>query len=283
MSRKSYPAKVILFGEYGVIHQGEILATTIPALYGQWVLDADAPAKTWKGIIAHIKANKLDFINVSALEHDAEKGLAFDSNIKSGYGMGSSGAVSAGLYDRYAKDEVTDLNLLQKRMADIESCYHGTSSGIDPLVIYLNSPVWVQENRTQALEKAISTDGFFLIDTGKKRKTGPLVDSYLAKYADDSTFPQAVRNYNILVSQAIQSCLQNDIASMHSAIHHISEWQYEHLSFAIPEAYKSLWQKSLNDPSWSMKLCGAGGGGYLMGWSSNENQPELDTQQIIRL
>jgi mevalonate kinase len=53
--------------------------------------------------------------DLAELKSDVETGMYFDSSIPQGYGVGSSGALVAAIYDRYAQDKITVLeNLTQK-------------------------------------------------------------------------------------------------------------------------------------------------------------------------
>ena len=50
--------------------------------------------------------------DIEALEKDIEKGILFDSTIPQGFGVGSSGALVAALYDRYAFDKIIMILLI---------------------------------------------------------------------------------------------------------------------------------------------------------------------------
>jgi mevalonate kinase len=45
----------------------------------------------------------------------------------------------------------------------------------------------------------------------------------------------------------------------------LSSFQHEHFSPMIPKLYRELWSEGLTSNAYSLKLCGAGGGGFLMG------------------
>jgi len=45
----------------------------------------------------------------------------------------------------------------------------------------------------------------------------------------------------------------------------LSAFQYEHFSPMIPKLYREMWGEGLSSNDYSLKLCGAGGGGFLMG------------------
>ena len=53
--------------------------------------------------------------------------------------------------------------------------------------------------------------------------------------------------------------------------------QYYHFEPMIPEAFQSIWKKSLNDDKLALKLCGAGGGGFILGFSKDWES----TQQML--
>ena len=75
----------------------------------------------------------------------------FDSSIPQGYGVGSSGALVASIYDQYAADKITILeNLTRDKLLNLkaifslmESFFHGKSSGLDPLNSYLSLPILI--------------------------------------------------------------------------------------------------------------------------------------------
>ena len=63
------------------------------------------------------------------LDSDIENGLYFESTIPESYGLGSSGAVVAAIYESYKQEvgvdlEINDLKLI---LSNIESFFHGQS------------------------------------------------------------------------------------------------------------------------------------------------------------
>ena len=94
--------------------------------------------------------------NINKLEEDLNNGLFFESSIPEGYGLGSSGALVAALYNAYVINPIegrvdikqNDLLTLKRIFAQIESFYHGTSSGLDPLICYLRQPVLIKKELT---------------------------------------------------------------------------------------------------------------------------------------
>src|SRR5690606_10766092 len=101
---------------------------------------------------------------------DWDEGYRFEMNTPVGYGAGSSGVLTAIVYDQYRKDS-NEINItdLKKRLALIESFFHGESSGLDPLVSYLNKPILVKSGQVKVVEDALNIEDWkiYLIDSGE--------------------------------------------------------------------------------------------------------------------
>ena len=147
--KERYYSKVILFGEYSMIFDSTALMVPLKKFSAQWRF---APSLSAQGVAASnaslqhfsdylsslddIKEN----IDFQRLNRDIEHHLYLDSNVPSGYGLGSSGTLVAAVYDGYAKQKTDDLLQLKIIFGKMESYFHGSSSGIDPLQCYLGKP-----------------------------------------------------------------------------------------------------------------------------------------------
>ena len=98
---------------------------------------------------------ELVVFDLNTLKADVNSGMYFDSSIPQGYGVGSSGALVAAIYDKYAHDKITVLeNLTREKLlklktifSEMESFFHGKSSGLDPLNSYLSIPILINSKR----------------------------------------------------------------------------------------------------------------------------------------
>lgn len=288
ITHRSYSSKVILLGEYGVIHGGEILAAPLTQHTARWSIDTSTSQHEFglQMILDYLRTTDNKAIDISKFAESIQGGIYFESNIPSGYGLGSSGAITAGLYDLYAFEDKKKLDpiLLQQDLIEIESCFHGVSSGIDPLVIYLDKGVHIDHKGIHIIDDCLDLSHYFLIDTGKARKTSPLVEQYLERAKND-IYLSEVQKYKSVVSDAIRSQLTSDHSSLAVNIAMISEWQYEHLDFAIMESFRDLWQSTLQMDDMSIKLCGAGGGGYLLGYAADVDRvvSDLNGYTVLKL
>ena len=64
--------------------------------------------------------------------------------------------------------------------------------------------------------------------------------------------------------------LDENVREFKKSFHDISRLQYLYFSKMIPESIKNLWLKGLETKEYFMKLCGAGGGGYFITFSDND-------------
>jgi len=99
-------------------------------------------------MIRECLSGTLDLTNLDAA---IEKGLIFKSSIPLGYGLGSSGALTAAAFDKFYTDKNLDLPELKTLLARSENFLHGNSSGLDPLTIYLDQVLIVEGDRIETI------------------------------------------------------------------------------------------------------------------------------------
>ena len=277
-------SKILLFGEYSVIRKSMALSTPYPLFEGVLRFKRESnvtPDTELKSLIQYLKELKqrgrLSFhFDIASFEFDVGRGLFFDSSIPQGFGVGSSGALCAALYDRYGippEHNTLTLAELKKRFSLLESHFHGASSGIDPLISYLGHGLLLKEN--QSLKKVTIPEygqgrqGIFLLDTGRARKTEPLVNLFLEKLKNQ-VFESMVETELLPVNNAcIQYFLTRQTDALYSRFKELSSLQAEHFSPMIPQLLQNLWKKGLKNDDYYLKLCGAGGGGFLLGITNN--------------
>jgi mevalonate kinase len=225
-----------------------------------------------------------DILDLDAFKEDLARGIYFKSDIPEGYGLGSSGALVAAVYDRYTYERinpltVTDFQILKSILAAMESWFHGTSSGIDPLSCYLNAGLLMNTGRRKTFRTITAipsiTGTFFLVDSGSIRKTGPLVQAFLKK-ADSPGFRRFLSSQYVPVNNAcISAVINGDEASLEKNMRLISELQIQYFrEMILPELF-DMWKQGIGSGVYSLKLCGSGGGGFLLGYSKN---PEILNQ-----
>lgn len=289
---RHYHSKLLLFGEYLIIRSGRALAIPFEKFRGQWSF---APEDTslqqdLKGLLEYLmvlcetEAHSC-VLDIQKLEIDLNKGMYFESNIPMGYGLGSSGALSAAIYDNYilsgkiSRGEEAKFIELRNMLSKIESYFHGSSSGVDPLISYLDKGSIIRKDGSvKILGELENTFNFFLLDTGIHRETAPLVNLFFKKCNDPFFANQIDGHLTRASNAAIDSFVGNDEAGLAKNMFKISSLQYQLFKEMIPDGFKEIWKRGLGSGKFNLKLCGAGGGGFLLGYAADLKECEKELE-----
>ena len=269
-------SKLLLYGEYTVTLGSGALAMPFSGFAGSWDFN-DARDVNIEGLhrLATFLRNDADLSNMYDIKrfmHDIENGLKFVSDIPTGYGLGSSGALIAAFYDRYCNTPTKDLVQLKSILGSTESAFHGASSGLDPLVSYLNRGILIDESGViELIDLDINDYGYFLIDTGISRQTEHYVDIFRQKLYQSDVFADAVRQLSEKNKKAINACIVHDKDTLWQSTKNISKLQTRHFEEMIPTQFMELWVQGLQSDAYTLKLCGAGGGGMILGMWADSN------------
>ncbi|MEP6795678.1 MAG: hypothetical protein ABJB16_15215 [Saprospiraceae bacterium] len=283
-----YPAKLLLFGEYTVLNGSQALAVPLNQYQGKWVkgiVTDPSLSDVLNRYVAWLKNEGL--INqdtVQSIISDFEDGWNFESAIPQGYGIGSSGAFVAAMYDRYFKAD-EDINVIHATMARMECFFHGASSGLDPLISYTRKAVYKDEDgRYHPVVDPGWPEGYkiYLLDSGLGRETGPLVQQYKNKLLNPSFAEKIQRQFIPVVEHAIHFYLAGENKLLEECISIISQFQREYFTEMIPEHIQKRWDELVKKPGVYVKLCGAGGGGYFMVLTLH-SQNDLSSPDLITL
>ena len=285
---KKYTSKLLLFGEHTIIKGSQALAVPLPNFYGTWQYAQEAVEEKQMNLVEFSKyLEDLQNVNellceldISAFRKKLAKGLYFKSNIPTGYGVGSSGALCAAVYDIFCKKKLskTEQNFpkLKKALGQLESFFHGASSGTDPLICYLDQPILLaakDEIRAIDFPKQKITENkpyqFFLLDTKIPRKTAPFVNLFLEKCKDDYYFSRLQSELIPDVDEAIAAFLNQDGKLLFDKIHEIGYFQFKYFAEMIPSDFRTIWLDGLASDFYKLKLCGAGGGGFILGLTND--------------
>jgi mevalonate kinase len=310
-SNPLYYAKILLFGEYGIINDSKGLS--VPYNYYQGAFkQADSLsgfaeksnaslAKYYQHLVQLQSSGKiLAPLDLPSFKADIENSFYFDSSIPEGYGVGSSGALCAAIYDRYAinridpdegisKDRIQDL---KKILGQMESYFHGTSSGLDPLICYLRLPVLINSKdelgTVEIPNKAEGKGAIFLLNSGQPGETQPMVNIFMEKMKHEGFRTVMKEQFTKYNDACIAAFLQGDTKPLFNNLKKLSHLVFENFTPMIPNSVKDLWKQGFETNAYYLKLCGSGGGGFVLGFTPDyEKAQELlkgyETELIYRL
>ena len=283
-------SKILLFGEYGIIKDSKGLSIPYSFYNGalkmdenpnQLAIESNLNLKKFVQYLSKIDANLVSF-ELEQLQQDINAGMYFDSSIPQGYGVGSSGALVAALYDKYAQDKITVLeNLTRDKLlklkaifSEMESFFHGKSSGLDPLNSYLSIPILINsQNNIEATGiPSQNTNGkgaVFLLDSGIIGETAPMVGIFMEKMKQEG-FRTMLKNQFIKHTDAcVDDFLKGDIKSLFRNTKQLSKVVLNHFAPMIPKQFHTIWKAGIESNAYYLKLCGSGGGGYILGFTED--------------
>tara|TARA_B100001063_G_scaffold118204_1_gene110457 strand:+ start:783 stop:1712 length:930 start_codon:yes stop_codon:yes gene_type:complete len=283
-------SKILLFGEYGIIKDSKGLS--IPYNYYKGALkynnsfdekskDSNKILLKYFEFLKTINDNLVSF-DFDKMAKDLSKGLFFDSSIPKGYGVGSSGALVAAIYDCYALGKVTILeNLTRDKLlklklifSKMESFFHGKSSGLDPLNSYLSLPILISSNneiRATGIPSQNKTGqgAVFLLDSGIIGETAPMVELFMTKMKQEGFRKMLKSQFIKYTDFCVEDFLKGDIKSLFNNTKQLSKVVLNHFKPMIPKEFHKIWASGLESNDYYLKLCGSGGGGYILGFTRN--------------
>ncbi len=312
--QKIFYSKILLFGEYALMFGSYALSIPYRKYSGRFVFGTQQSSSNITydsninllGLLEYLKKQKVVSkliwpIYFDKFEDDIKsKAVRFESNIPLGYGLGSSGALVAAVYNYYAVDKIfpytkrdnKTLNLLRRQFSVMESYFHGKSSGFDPLTCYLETPVLIEKNNK--LRQIILPDfnekgmgALFLIDSRQKGETQPLVNYFVEKYKSKEFSDKVNSNLIPLNNFCIDMFIKSRMPDLMRKIGQLSLFTYQEMVPMIPNNLREVWKNGLNTGDYFLKLCGSGGGGMMLGFTGNFDAlgkvfQDFDIQMVMR-
>ncbi|MEM0932235.1 MAG: mevalonate kinase [Bacteroidota bacterium] len=286
-------SKILLFGEYGIIKDSKGLS--IPYNFFKGALKSDEQVseaakesnnslREFTLYLKELVLNEPELVSFDfeKLDSDIAEGMYFDSSIPQGYGIGSSGALVAAVYDKYATQKITVLeNLTREKLlklkavfSKMESFFHGKSSGLDPLNSYLSLPILInsQDNIESTSIPSQNKEGkgaVFLLDSGITGETAPMVQIFMEKMKQEG-FRSMLKNQFIKHTDAcVEDFLNGNVKSLFGNLKQLSHVVLDNFKPMIPTKFHDLWQQGIESNEYYLKLCGSGGGGYILGFTQD--------------
>jgi mevalonate kinase len=292
-------SKILLFGEYGIIKDSKGLSIPYNFYNGALKSDGNSSEDAIKSnqnlnrfvsYLEKLQNEQPDLVtfDLETIKKDVSGGMYFDSSIPQGYGVGSSGALVAAIYDKYAYNKITVLeNLTREKLLQLktifgqmESFFHGKSSGLDPLNSYLSIPILInsQDNieATGIPTQSLTGKGaVFLLDSGIVGETAPMVNIFMENLKDQGFRTMLKTQFIKHTDACVENFLGGDMKSLFANTKKLSKVVLSNFKPMIPEQFHSIWQKGIDTNDYYLKLCGSGGGGYILGFTQDLDKAKV--------
>ncbi|MBT6447760.1 MAG: mevalonate kinase [Flavobacteriaceae bacterium] len=290
MSAPLFYSKILLFGEYGIIKNSKGLSIPYNFYKGglklgdlriEIVKESNENLSIFRDYLLKID-NSIVLFDFNKMNDDLSKGMYFDSTIPQGYGIGSSGALVAAFYDRYAENKITVLEnltkdkiiILKNIFSKMESHFHGKSSGLDPLNSYLSLPILIRsKNQIETtgipFQSSTGKGTVFLLDSGKSSETAPMVDIFFNSMKNKNYSKIIREDFIRITDSCVDNFLEGNFKSLFLDIRNLSKVVLDNFKPMIPKNFHNIWAKGIESNDYFLKLCGSGGGGYILGFSED--------------
>ena len=286
-------SKILLFGEYGIIKDSKGLSIPYNFYNGGLkcdgnnspeALESNDGLRKFADYLQELQESQPELVtfDLESLKKDVAAGMYFDSSIPQGYGVGSSGALVAAIYDKYAHNKITVLeNLTREKLLRLkaifgamESFFHGKSSGLDPLNSYLSIPILINskdniEPTGIPSQKQEGKGAVFLLDSGMTGETAPMVKIFMDNMKQEG-FRKMLKDQFIKHTDAcVEDFLKGDVKSLFGNLKQLSRVAFDNFKPMIPAQFHKLWKHGIETNEYYLKLCGSGGGGYILGFTQD--------------
>ena len=292
-------SKILLFGEYGIIKDSKGLSIPYNFYNGALKSDGNSSDEAIKSnhnlgrfvsYLEHLQTEQPELVTFDLvnLQKDVASGMYFDSSIPQGYGVGSSGALVAAIYDKYAQNKITVLeNLTREKLLQLktifgqmESFFHGKSSGLDPLNSYLSIPILINsQNNIEATgiptQSLTGKGAVFLLDSGIVGETAPMVNIFMENLKDQGFRTMLKTQFIKHTDACVENFLRGDVKSLFANTKKLSKVVLSNFKPMIPEQFHGIWQKGIDTNDYYLKLCGSGGGGYILGFTEDLEKAKM--------
>lgn len=285
-----FHSKILLFGEYGIIQDSMGLSIPYKAYMGelkyedidsQEAIESNGHLLKFHNYLAKLESKgELPVeLNLVEFKNDIASGMHFDSTIPQGYGVGSSGALVAAIYDKYAIQKIGsqgniakgDILKLKSAFGLIESYFHGKSSGVDPLICYLKLPVLIKSKsdvNTIGIPAEKEGEGaIFLMNTGTVGETQGMVNIFMERMKQEGFRNMIKKDFKKYNDLCISAFLDGETQPLFDNLKHLSSLVLQNFKPMIPSNFQKYWEQGLESNAYYLKLCGSGGGGFILGFT----------------
>ena len=120
-----------------------------------------------------------------------------------------------------------------------------------------------------------SKGAVFLLDSGTTGETAPMVHIFMENMKKEG-FRNMLKDQFVKHTDAcVEDFLQGDVKSLFGNIKQLSKVVLDNFKPMIPKEFHTLWKKGIETNAYYLKLCGSGGGGYMLGFTENIEEARI--------
>jgi mevalonate kinase len=109
----------------------------------------------------------------------------------------------------------------------------------------------------------------FLLDSGESSDTAPMVEIFFESMKNKEYSKIIKEDFINTTDNCVDDFLKADFKSLFLNIKKLSKVVLKNFKPMIPEDLHNIWAKGIESNDYFLKLCGSGGGGYILGFSQD--------------
>jgi mevalonate kinase len=164
----------------------------------------------------------------------------------------------------------------------MESFFHGKSSGLDPLNSYLSLPILINSKdhleATGIPSQKRGRGAVFLLDSEIIGETEPMITIFMNKMKNKGFRKMLNEDFAKHTDACIEDFLRGNVKSLFGNVKQLSKVAFDNFKPMIPTPFHAIWQNGIDTNDYYLKLCGSGGGGYILGFTKDFKK----TKEILK-
>ena len=109
----------------------------------------------------------------------------------------------------------------------------------------------------------------FLLDTGCSAETAQMVSLFMENMENQDFSKMMREEFVQITDRCIENFLYGNVKSLFVNMKSLSTLVLKYFNPMIPSEFHRLWEKGLETNTYYLKLCGSGGGGYMLGFTKD--------------
>ena len=118
----------------------------------------------------------------------------------------------------------------------------------------------------------------FLLDSEIVGETEPMVNIFMNKMKNDGFRKMLNEEFALHTDACIDDFLHGNVKSLFGNIKKLSKVVLTNFKPMIPVAFHKVWEQGITTNDYYLKLCGSGGGGYILGFTEDYEKAKKKLQ-----
>jgi mevalonate kinase len=124
----------------------------------------------------------------------------------------------------------------------------------------------------------------FLLDSEIIGETAPMINIFMDKMKNEGFRKMLNEDFAKYTDACIEDFLHGNVKSLFGNVKSLSKVVLSNFKPMIPKAFHNLWQQGIDSNAYYLKLCGSGGGGYILGFTEDfENAKKILSKYKLEL